>query len=532
MPKILHRALPLLFLAGALGVRAAPVKIWVVLADKGPGLVRPGGAAPANAQRAYENTPLYAPYLASLAAAGFSADATLKWQNRVSGRIEATRVPALRALPFVAAVESLPLRIRRAPVPPRSPWPPSLGKRTAGIDYGYAAPLFDSLGISSIHRWMAAERMSPGQGVRIAVIDADFHLGNAIFDSLKPRIRDQWDFPRRRPKVVDDSLLDSHGAECLSLIGGNAPGTLVGGAPGAAFLLYRAEIDDSELYAEEDHVAAAIERAVDSGAQVISISLGYRYDFDLGEPDIAYAELNGRKRPASLAALGAARRNALVFVAIGNEAESHPGGPSLGTPADADSILSVGIANGSRKRCGYSSTGPAADGRIKPELVSLGLYAGCAVAVAYPETAPARAVLYSGTSFATPVAAAAAALLRQLRPEASAEQVRQALMRSASHANSPDNEIGYGVMNIAAAAQRLGVTLGIKSIQAGRTRMFHPGGQDLLFLSWDPRSSRIPLELVDLSGRRVPISVKQSGSMLALRPDRRMPAGVYMVRTP
>ena len=128
----------------------------------------------------------------------------------------------------------------------------------------------------------------PGRGVRVAVIDADFHLGSPIFSAMKTRIRDQWDFVAGRPQAVTDSLLNSHGAACMSLIGGNLPGTLVGMAPDAEFLLYRAEEGAQERYVEEDWVAAAIERAVDSGAQVISISLGYRYDYTDGQPDLPY----------------------------------------------------------------------------------------------------------------------------------------------------------------------------------------------------------------------------------------------------
>jgi len=509
------------------------VKVWVALADKGPDFRPPAPTAPPASRRAYENRSLYVPYLDSLAHAGFAVAAALKWQNRVSGNIETSRLPALRALPFVTAVEPMLRRRRRDAVPPPTPlpaWP--LAKRAVGIDYGAETALFDSLGIARLHRWMDGNDMRPGAGMRVAVIDADFHLGSAIYTDLKTRIRDQWDFAGHRPKAVDDSLEDSHGAECLSLIGGNAPGTLVGAAPAAEFLLYRAEINDSELYAEEDYVAAAIERAVDSGAQVISISLGYRWDFDLGEPDIPYAQLDGRTRPASLAALGAARRNVVVSVAMGNEAESHPEGPNLGTPADADSILSLGIVNSDRVRCGYSSIGPAADGRIKPEIVSMGLIGGCAVAVAYPDTASPHAVAYSGTSFATPVAAAAAALLRQSRPEASAEQIRQALMRTADHADRPDNQTGYGVMDVAAAALSLGVPLKIELIEKGHAQFYHPGGEGPIFLEWDPHRPQPPLELTDLSGRRVPISVKLSGSILALRPQRTMSTGIYIARVP
>jgi serine protease AprX len=540
MPPTIRRAFPLWHLLSALAgflsaqtAQAAPVKVWVALSDKGPGLRPPAAAAPAAVRRAYENGPLYAPYLDSLARFGFAVDAGLKWQNRVSGRIESTRLPSLGALPFVAAVEPMLRRTRRASTLPHGPlpaWP--LAKRSAGIDYGAAASLYDSLGISRLHRWMDGEGMQPGQGIKVAVIDADFHLGSAIFADLKPRIRDQWDFAGHGAQAVDDALGDSHGAECLSLIGGNTPGTLVGAAPAAEFLLYRAEINDSELYAEEDYVAAAIERAVDSGAQAISISLGYRYDFDLGEPDIPFAQLDGRTRPGSLAALGAARRNVVVSVAMGNEADSHPGGPSLGTPADADSILSLGIADQERRRCSYSSIGPAADGRVKPDLVTLGLIGSCSIAVANPEAAAPATVYYAGTSFAAPVAAAAAALLRQARPDASAETVRQAMLRTAGHADHPDNATGYGVLNVAAAAQSLGVPLSIHLAEEGRVRVFHPGGRGPIFLAWDPHLAQPPLQLVDVSGKRVTVSVTLSGSVLALKPERGLSTGIYLARIP
>src|SRR6187402_1066573 len=78
---------------------ADPVKIWVLLKDKGPGALATAArakasAAPHSAQaaRAFENLPLHRPYLEALGARGFALDAGLKWQNRVSGRIAADKV--------------------------------------------------------------------------------------------------------------------------------------------------------------------------------------------------------------------------------------------------------------------------------------------------------------------------------------------------------------------------------------------------------------------------------------------------------
>ena len=201
-------------------------------------------------------------------------------------------------------------------------------------------------------------------------------------------------------------------------------------------------------------------------------------------------------------------------------------------PADADSVLSVGIVDRERRRCGYSSIGPTADGRVKPEVVTMGITAGCTVAVADPEAAAPAVAYYSGTSFAAPALAGAVALLRQLKPDAPAEDVRQALMRTASHPDAPDSETGYGLVDAAAAAIRLGVPLTAGLVRDGRARFFHPDDGSPISLVWDPARGRPPLELVDVRGRRVPVAVSQAGPILTLRPLQRLPGGVYIAHIP
>jgi serine protease AprX len=559
-------ALPALFLAlfplcASLWAAASPsdtLKIWVTLKDKGPdaGPAAPGHAAPgptgsaARAARAYENRPLHEPYLAALRANGFAPDARLKWQNRVSGRIAAGKAAGLKALPFVAEVSELPRKARSAWTPPVSPrsWPRGgrggsgsagaagaagrLGKIGADdIDYGAGRPLIDSLRVRKLHTLLSATGRVPGQGVRVAVIDADFHLGSPIFAAMKSNIRDQWDFVANQPKAVTDEFINSHGGACMSLIGGNLPGTLVGAAPAAEFLLYRAEEDAQERYVEEDWVAAAIERAVDSGAQVISISLGYRYDYTDGSPDRPYPEFDGRTRPSSLAALGAARRNVLVSISMGNEGGlAGPSNPAtLSAPADADSILGVGIVDRFRNRCGYSSTGPSADGRIKPDLVSMGIL-NCTVAVAATDSSVADVVDFAGTSFSAPAIAGVAALLRQLAPEKSAEEIRQAMIRTADNRANPDNLVGYGLVDAAAAAQALGAPVSPVLAVAGLSRIYIRGGLDPIILDWEPGAAKPSLQLLDLSGRVIPIAVTAVGPQLFVSPARALQTGVYIAR--
>lgn len=435
-----------------------PVKVWVSLKDKGPSVPAPGASAaglPARlrAIRAFEDRPLHEPYLAALAATGFSCDTRLKWQNRVSGWIPGSLVPRLRGLPFVASVAELPRKAPHASLR-REPWqPPHLAKpahpaRTAAADLpdpGVFRDLADTLNILEVLQWMDRTGRKPGQGLRIAVMDADFDLGHAAFDRLRDegRIKDQYDFVDKQPTPVTADLRSSHGAQCLSLIGGHLPGIIVGGAPEADFLLYRTEDYRTESYVEEDYLAAAIERAVDSGAHVISISVVYRTEFD-STPDIPLEELDGRTRPSSVAALGAARRDVLVVTAMGNLDMNQSGPSTLSAPSDADSILAVGIVDKAGALCGYSTTGPTADGRVKPELVSMGLVGACSVEMAGTHTREGRYAA-QGTSFAAPVIAALAALLRQAQPDKSAEQIRQDLLSTARNAAGPNSQVGWGL---------------------------------------------------------------------------------------
>jgi serine protease AprX len=535
-----------------------PVKVWVLLKDKGQAKANafsqsaqstestesapfspssPSSPSPQKA-RAYENLPLYEPYLEALRAQGFSLDVRLKWQNRVSGRIAADRMDALRRLPFVSDVSMMPRKAPRSRTFPegRSPWVgmPGLGKRAAdAFDYGAGRGLVDSLRVAKLHAWMAASGMPPGRGVRVAVIDGDFHLGSPVFSAMKARIRDQWDFVAGKPGAVTDSLLDSHGAECMSLIGGNLPGTLVGMAPEADFLLYRAEENAQERYVEEDWVAAAIERAVDSGAQVISISLGYRYDYTDGQPELPYKSFNGRTRPSSLAALGAARRNVLVSVSMGNEGDRATKAvpATLSAPADADSILAVGIVDSLRARCGYSSTGPSFDGRVKPDVVSMGIK-GCGVIVANPFSPLGAVTRFSGTSFAAPAIAGVAALLRQLAPERSAQEIRRALIETAERYRNPDAQVGYGLVDVSKAARRIGIPVNPPLAQAGLTRLYHAGGTTPMVIDWDPDRLNPALELIDLRGRLIAIKVSKSGSgtQLFVEPEHPLQTGIYIAR--
>ena len=542
------------------------IKVWVQLKDKGPGsgMESGNGASPENVNSDdpyFQNLPIYSKYIHALEAIKFQCDIRLKWQNKVSGFLPAENFIALRDsllnLSFVSEVTVFPHKAKLGkPLPlakgayPVGLWDEGLGglgkisadgkissigkssansiteksENSLAFAYGASGPLMDGLNIKSLHDLFANNNLKLGKGIRIAVIDADFHLGNPIFKPLftENRIVDQWDFVDNKPiSVKADFDSGSHGAMCLSLIGGNLPGTLVGVAPDAEFLLYRAENDFTEAFVEEDYVAAAIERAVENGAKVISISLGYRYEYEDGNADLPYAAMDGRQRPSSIAALMAARRDVLVSVSVGNlPGPKHiPSTPTLSAPADADSILAVGIADKKRKHCSYSCTGPSADGRIKPDISSLGLVGGCSVAIANPGSDTGALISAAGTSFAAPVVAGVAALLRQAYPNYSAQRIRQALIVSSDHYANPDSGLGFGVFNAWRAFLKLTDQKLAYLKPIGKERLFHIGGRSPLYLP-KPYFDLIPkIDLLDLSGRKIPISFTNLGLTLMIQPQ-------------
>ncbi len=524
-----------LFLLVSLGISPGysgeeQAKVWVTLRDKGPAFSRFAPTA-----RAYEDAPVYSAYLQQLRGAGFAVSVSLKWQNRVSGRADSAALAAVKALPFVTAVEEMPRKAPTAALPAPKNFL-SKGTLSSADRFGAFGQVLDSVGAGTLVDTVFARGLRPGEGVRIAVIDENFYLGHSMFDSLFARgaIVDQYDFVGNAPQAVfQTTQAGSHGAWVLSQIGGNLPGVAVG---------------PTESYVEEDYLAAALERAVDSGAQVINISLGYRYDFT-SDSQIPYSSMDGRTRPASIAALGAARRGALVVVASGNEGASRPdsgNGPATATitsPADADSILTVGIQlNGNR--CSYSSTGPTFDGRMKPELTSVGLGGGCVVYLANPESEVAIHT-QSGTSFAAPVIAGVAALLRQLHPDsggaspASAQKIRLALMVTSKRSDNPNNLLGNGL----ARAAQAHCALLYDSLVQSPCRQVIPSvavkgllvwrGGNLNTMPWPTPLDLRGARLWDLQGRVFPVSGRlNDDGAVELTSGRRLAPGTFILRIP
>jgi serine protease AprX len=281
-----------------------------------------------------------------------------------------------------------------------------------------------------------------GRGVRIVILDAGFNTVDPAFSGVT--VTAQYDFVFG-DSVVRDQPNDQpgaqfHGTAVWSLFAGTVPGRLRGVARGAAYLLAKTEDVRSETRIEEINYLHALEWADSIGVDIASSSLGY-LRFDDGFT-YSPADLNGHVAVTTVAAESAAAHGILVVTAAGN---AGPGFRTLVTPGDADSIITAGAEDSLGNLAGFSSRGPTADGRLKPDLTAPGV-AVCVL------TGPNTVGRLSGTSFATPLIAAAAALLKQLYPRLGPGALRRALRAHASGHAAPDSLRGWGRPDVAASA--------------------------------------------------------------------------------
>ena len=280
-----------------------------------------------------------------------------------------------------------------------------------------------------------------GAGVRILILDGGFNTLHPAFAGVAVTAQRDFVFGDSivRDEPNDQPGAQAHGTAVWSLFAGSVPGRLVGIARGASYLLAKTEDIRSETRVEEDNYVAALEWADSIGVDIASSSLGYLV-FDNG---FGYtpSQLNGDIAVTSVAADSAAAHGILVVTAAGN---GGPGFRTLVTPGDARSVITVGAEDSLGAITGFSSRGPTADGRLKPDLTAPGLDV-CAVA-------GSTLARLAGTSFATPLIAAAAALVKQLHPAIGPLALRGALRDEGSNRAAPDSTRGWGRPDVSSAA--------------------------------------------------------------------------------
>lgn len=290
------------------------------------------------------------------------------------------------------------------------------------------------LGIPTMH-----EEGFTGAGITIAVFDAGFANTDKISGMQhlfeQDRIVATRDFVT--PGAVDVFRTDAHGTASLSVMAAYEPGQLVAGAYDANYILCITEDVQSEYRIEEYNWVRAAEFADSLGVDIINSSLGYNL-FDVPEMNYDREDLDGQTAIITQGAALAAQKGILVVSSAGNEGNGS--WKTITAPADAAGILAVGSVTSKLERSSFSSTGPTADGRIKPDLAAFGSGTTIWRQVEGPGSS-------SGTSFSSPQVAALAAGLWQARPEWTRAQLIERLLASGSRAEDPDSDLGYGVPN-------------------------------------------------------------------------------------
>ncbi|MFH1688179.1 MAG: S8 family serine peptidase [bacterium] len=390
--------------------------------------------------------PISESVLAEIAGTGVVVRHASRWLGAVSVYAAPGQISRLRGLSYVKAVRPVAkwrTSDRVFEVEPKSP--PS-DRAVDDSQYGLSLTQNQFIRSQRIH-----EAGHHGEGVLIAMLDTGFDIEHQAFDSVRSRIVATWDFINGAAAVngldcPDGNRQNSHGTIVWSVIAGYVPDTLIGVAYGADFALAKTEItcDGTEIRLEEDNWIAAVEWADSLGADLVSTSLGYwKWDDD---DNYVLADLNGDSALITRAADMAAAKNMLVITSAGNERGDVDWG-KITFPSDGDSVIAVGAVTRDSSLAGFSSPGPSADGRIKPDIATLG-------SGVYGATAePYRGYGYSsGTSLAAPLVAGGAALVLQQNPNMTAAELADRIRNTGSMADAPDNDFGYGLFDAYKAA--------------------------------------------------------------------------------
>ena len=422
--------------------------VWVFLRDKPAGDRRLEWPRPGGLQASPRlDLDVDGEYLEAIRATGAAVRTCSRWFNAVSVDAAPEQLELLAALPFVR--ETAPVRrAARQPLPGPGAVPPAFPK-ASGDGYGQGFDQLSSIGVIPLHN-----EGFTGEGIRIALLDAGFpnrgHRAFAHLDVVAERdFVNGADAPGEQGPPPPGS---DHGTQVLSVLAAWDPGNLLGAAPRAGYLLATTEDVERELPVEEDFWVAGLEWADSLGADVVNSSLGYN-QFDDGT-GYHFEDLDGGTALTTIAAEIAVSRGIVVVAAAGNEGDKP--WRYVTVPADGPNVIAVGAVGLVRHEIApFSSRGPTADGRIKPDVVAPGTGI-----VVVDTTRQQQEESFSGyrrtrgTSFSAPLVSGAAALLRQIRPDWTPGDIAAALRRTALDLgeSGPDTTFGWGLVDALAAS--------------------------------------------------------------------------------
>ncbi len=392
--------------------------------------------------------PVFREYLEEITAlTGLKPHAVSRSLNAASFALDEAQRKRVLALPFVERVQ--PVRVFRSKTdPPAETTSCKRPYRSVQDSLFYGA----SFTQNALENFIEAhEEGYTGAGVLVGMLDAGWNnLEHVCFDQLD--IVATWDFVNGDSSVADDPGQmgsGSHGTKTLSCLAGYDPGNLIGTAYDVSVALAKTENTEYERRIEEDNWIAGLEWLDSLGCVIVTSSVSY-LEFDYPDPSYTWEDLDGNTALCTIAADDAVARGVVVLNSDGNNGGSIYPYNKMNVPADGDSVLMIGSVNGNGERASFSSYGPTYDGRIKPDLVALGV----AVRVA-SSTSTTGYTAGSGSSFSTPITAGACALLLQADPSLTPMDVQAFLKETGDQAAAPDTLRGWGLYDVWEAIQNV-----------------------------------------------------------------------------
>lgn len=382
--------------------------------------------------------PVSQSYVKELLGTGARLVTTSKWNNTVVLEVTDTLLMnKVASMPFVKGVkkvwtepDSIPARNDKRKK--------EVKNKVEKTDwhYGKAFRQIEIHGGDSLH----AAGFS-GKGMHVAVIDAGFYNADEIKFFKKMDLLGTRDFVNPHSDIYAEN---AHGLMVLSCMAANTKGAFVGTAPDASYWLLRSEDNDTEQPIEEDYWAAAIEFADSVGVDVVNTSLGY-YEFDKGYPAYRYRDLDGHYSLMSHSASMAADKGMVVVCSAGNSGRG--AWKKITPPGDAENVITVGAMTKGLKNAEFSSVGNASDGRVKPDVMAIGVSS----VVTGTDGSVSKG---NGTSFASPIMCGIVTCFWQACPWLTAKEVVKAVQQAGDRADCPDNIYGYGVPDLWKAYQQ------------------------------------------------------------------------------